>query len=66
MSDGKCDQKGEGTALIWGMPVVIQLSNSGSMGVVAQTREEWPHHAIVTTPLFTPMGFGVTPYQLMN
>lgn len=39
MSDGKCEQKGEGTALISGMPVVVQLSNSGSMGLGGSGQE---------------------------
>lgn len=39
MSDGKCEQKGEGTALILEMLVVVQLSNSGSMGLGGSGQE---------------------------
>ena len=67
MSDGKGEQKGEGTAMISGMPATVQLRSSGSMGVRGpRDRRGWLHHVIIATPLFTHMRFGVTPYQLTN
>lgn len=62
------EQKVEGAAMISGMPVVTQLSSNGSMRVGRLQGQErstlFP--ATIATPLFTPMGFAVIPYQLTH
>lgn len=68
MSDGKGEHQVWGAAVTSGTPVVIQLSSSGSMGVGRPQDQKGVASTptISATSLFTPLRFGVTPYQLTD